>query len=251
MSADYDVLASIYDRAGMGNFARTMTPRLLNFAQQNEWIGRRILDLGCGTGVSTAFFSMQGLNVIGVDCSPAMLEKTRERLESQSISAHLVQQDIRELEGVGPVDLVIAIDVLNELENLRDLETVFARAYSTLSPGRMFIFDLKTMEGLVSAGLKGDTFLYNAPDMAVFSSGEFDYERHTLNTAFDIFMQDVDATWERQQAERLQRAFPVQAIATLLRRQKFDVIAVIDTNFQTYNLGTSSAPRVIFFARNV
>jgi predicted TPR repeat methyltransferase len=251
VSADYDVLASIYDRAGMGNFAKTMTPRLLNFAQQNEWIGRRILDLGCGTGVSTSFFSMQGLNVIGVDRSLAMLDQTRERLESQSISAHLVEQDIRELEGVGPVDLVIAIDVLNELESLRDLETIFARAYSVLSPGRMFIFDLKTMEGLVSAGLNGDTILYNAPDMAVFTHDEFDYERQTLNTTFHTFQRDQDAVWSRQVAERLQRAFPVQAIATLLRRQNFDVLAVVDVNFQDYNLGTSSAPRVIFFARNV
>ena len=251
MSADYDVLASIYDRAGMGNFAKAMTPRLLNFAQQNEWIGRRILDLGCGTGASTSFFSMQGLNVIGVDRSPAMLNQTRERLDSQSISANLVEQDVRELAGVGPVDLVIAIDILNELESLRDLEAVFAKAYSVLSPGRMFIFDLKTMEGLVNSGLDGDTILYDSSDVAVFTHDEFDYERHSLDTTFHIFQQDRNSNWERKKANRLQRAFPVQAIATLLRRQNFDVLTVIDTKFQPYNLGLSSAPRVIFFARNV
>ena len=40
--------------------------------------GRRALDFGCGTGRSTRFLRDLGFQVIGVDVSPAMLERARE-----------------------------------------------------------------------------------------------------------------------------------------------------------------------------
>ncbi|NJL56976.1 hypothetical protein HC928_18860, partial [bacterium] len=47
-----DILAPVYDRLGLHQSAAALTPRLLTFAQQNAGWGRRILDLGCGTGGS-------------------------------------------------------------------------------------------------------------------------------------------------------------------------------------------------------
>ena len=74
MSDDYAVLASIYETLGMANFAETLTPRLLDYAQSHDWIGRRAVDLGCGTGASVRWFANHGYNITGIDLSPSMLQ---------------------------------------------------------------------------------------------------------------------------------------------------------------------------------
>jgi ubiquinone/menaquinone biosynthesis C-methylase UbiE len=49
----------------------------------NPKAGQRILDIGCGTGMSLAPFLDQGLNLTGIDPSPYMLDKAAVRLGSQ------------------------------------------------------------------------------------------------------------------------------------------------------------------------
>lgn len=40
--------------------------------------GARVLDLGCGTGISSRLFASRGLEVIGVDPNPAMLKRAEQ-----------------------------------------------------------------------------------------------------------------------------------------------------------------------------
>ena len=52
----------------------------------------RILDLGCGTGLAAPYLSTFGGHLVGVDISPRMLEKARERkvynrlIESEAVA---------------------------------------------------------------------------------------------------------------------------------------------------------------------
>jgi SAM-dependent methyltransferase len=42
--------------------------------------GARLLDLGCGTGLDVAELASRGYRVVGIDWSPAMVERTRSRI---------------------------------------------------------------------------------------------------------------------------------------------------------------------------
>jgi ubiquinone/menaquinone biosynthesis C-methylase UbiE len=79
MPPAYDVLAPIYDQIGMAEFSRRIIARLVNYAQRNDWTGRRILDLGCGTGGSSVWLCQNRFSVTGVDNSAVMLERANAR----------------------------------------------------------------------------------------------------------------------------------------------------------------------------
>jgi ubiquinone/menaquinone biosynthesis C-methylase UbiE len=60
-----DVAAKPFDREILAEFARRVSP------------GRTVLDLGCGPGRVTRFLHEQGLDTIGVDLAPEMIEIAR------------------------------------------------------------------------------------------------------------------------------------------------------------------------------
>jgi len=55
----------------------------------DEVSAESILDLGCGTGILTVTFALQGRTVVGVDPSVNMLARARHRAEAESVNWHL------------------------------------------------------------------------------------------------------------------------------------------------------------------
>ena len=249
MPVDYAILAPIYNEIGMARFAEVMTPRLIEYAQQRDWLGRRILDLGCGTGASFQWLSRYGYMMTGVDNSPHMLEIARQSLDQPGFSLKWHQRDIRELdESVGAADMGLALDVMNELDTLRDLEAVFKGVHRTLGSNKLFIFDMYTIEGLTQAGLSSDSMVHDdKAKLTVFARNEYDYERQMQTRQYMIFQRDGEV-WQRHETTRILRAFPVQAVATLLQRSGYSNISVLNLNLETFESGVSHAPRVIFIA---
>lgn len=248
MPGDYAVLAPIYDQIGMGEFAQRLTPRLIDYAQHIDWLGRRIMVLGCGTGASIEYLSQYPYNLIGIDNSPEMLELARRKLNNPDLNIKWLQQDIREMgANMAPADMILAINMMNELNSIRDLETVFGGVQRTLEQGKLFIFDMYTVQGLTEDGMS-DGMIYNDPRaLTVFGSNEYDYERQMHTRQYTVFQRNGDL-WARAEAKRILRAFPVQAVASLLQRSGFVIKTILNTNLEVYEPGVSRAPRVIFVA---
>ncbi len=249
MSSDYAVLAPVYDAIGYADYARRMTPKLMDYAQRIDWLGRRIVVLGCGTGGSIEYLSQYPYNVTGVDQSPEMLEVARRKLDTPGVSLKWVQQDIRESGNqIATADLVLALNVINDLNSLRDLEAVFANTRRILEAGKLFIFDMMTVQGLAEHGLGRFEMVHDdSAQLTVFAKHDFDYERQTLTTNTIVFQRNTNG-WERKDARGILRSFPVQAVATLLQRNGFQIRAIMNTQFETYDPAISRADRVIFSA---
>ena len=248
MSEDYAPLAPIYESLGMARFAETMTPALVSYAQSNDWVGRRAVDLGCGTGASVRWFANRGYNITGIDLSPAMLAIAQESLSS-GMSFQLLEGDIRTLTNLHDIDVVLALDVLNELNSLRDLEGIFTAVARVLSHDRLFIFDLHTIGGLAQQN-QSTRLITDTPDLTVMVSNHFDYERQASTDSYLIF-QRSGASWQRQQAQRTLRGFPVQVISALLQRSGFGIMALLNVRLESVDPVATREPRVIFFARRV
>ena len=246
MSDDYAVLASVYDALGMGDFAENLTPRLIDYAHRSDWAGRRIVDLGCGTGASVRWFANHGYNITGIDLSPAMLRVAQQSITGSGIAFQLMEGDIRALSDLHDIDFVLALDVLNELNSLRDLETVFASVARILAPGKLLVFDLHTIEGL--AQRDPVSVVADSDDLAVTLSSRFDYDRQAVNGSYIIFHRNGNA-WQRYRAARTLRGFPVQVVTALLQRTGFGIMALLNTRLETLDPTAIREPRVIIFAQ--
>jgi SAM-dependent methyltransferase len=232
----------------MGEFTRIITPRLMDYAQRNDWLGRRIFVLGCGTGTGIEYLAQYpSYNITGIDISPEMLDIAKRKLSDVSI--RWFQQDIRELgSSLGSADLILAVNVINELNSLRDLEAVFTGAARVLEAGKLLIFDMQTLQGLTEEGVRGDRLLYNdARSLTVFSASEYDYERQMQSSQYFVFQRSGEQ-WSRSEARLVLRAFPAQAVASLLARTGFTVKAIVSPNFEPYEPGSSRGTRIIFVA---
>ena len=97
----------------------------------------RILDAGCGTGVSTDYLCHlnPGAQVLGIDISDGALAVARERLqrsgaEAQVASLRQEQRSLLDLAGEGPFDYINSVGVLHHLDQpeagLRSLAAVLA-----------------------------------------------------------------------------------------------------------------------------
>jgi len=249
LPGDYATLAPIYDTAGMANYATAITPKIMDYAQRMDWLGRRIVVLGAGTGGAIEYLSQYPYTITGVDNSPEMLEVARRKMDIPGLSIKWLQLDMRDTGNqIMAADMILALNVMNELNSLRDLETVFATAQRILDPGKLFIFDMLTVQGLSTEGSTSTRLIHDdGQAVTVFSSKDFDYERQMQTVSYIIFRQQ-GGSWHRTEARQVLRAFPVQAVASLLQRNRFNIRTIMNNRLETYEPGVSRADRVIFFA---
>ena len=144
----YDRLAPAYDVLSAGYDHEHWLTALVALARGHGLHGRRVLDVGCGTGSSVLPLLSQGFAVTGVDRSAGMLEVARERLGE---AIELVQADMRELPCLGAFDLVACLDDgVNHLLTGADLQAALASMARNLAPGGLVLFDLNTLPTLRS-----------------------------------------------------------------------------------------------------
>jgi predicted TPR repeat methyltransferase len=105
-----------------------------------------ILDLGCGTGLAGMAFKDLAGQLHGIDLSPAMLERARDR----RIYDRLEVEDLETVLAAPwrAYDLILAADTL---VYLGDLSKVFCGAAKSLLPRGMFLF---TVEALQTTGFE-------------------------------------------------------------------------------------------------
>jgi len=103
--------------------------------------GLAVLDLGCGTGLSGAAFRDAAARLVGVDLSPAMIEKARAR----GIYDELAVADLETaLDGTQRYGLILAADTL---VYLGDLSAVFAGVARSLEAEGRFLFTVERKQG--------------------------------------------------------------------------------------------------------
>src|SRR3954454_1806070 len=136
--AAYELLAPFYDLYTHDYAHEELLGNIEGIAIEHGLIGRRLLDVACGTGKSFLPMLARGYDVTACDISPGMVERARE-----ASSADVFVADARELPDVGPFDMAMALDdALNYVLSDEDLETVFEGVARNLRPGGIFVFDL-------------------------------------------------------------------------------------------------------------
>ncbi|WP_119067426.1 class I SAM-dependent DNA methyltransferase [Aggregatilinea lenta] len=252
----YTRLAEVYDRAGYTDYALSMLPRCLNhlFTVAN-WAGRHVLDLGCGTGRTTLWLAEQNYRAVGVDANEAMIAQARANMvvpaDSLSFAApDLFHMDMRALDlPMGHMDLVVALgSVINALHSLRDVEATLSRVRGVLEPGKPFVFDLRTVEGLASLERTGQSDGFdNRADLTINVHDRFSYETLSNVRSYTIWQRESGG-WQRTDEIHAERGYPLAAIVALLERAGFEDVNVLDLAFEPFNVQADPYGRALFVA---
>jgi len=134
--------------------------------------GKRILDIGCGTGRYSAQFAQGGAAVTGVDFSRHMLKIAQKKTPC----LQLIQADLKQLPFTGGFDLILCSLVLSHIENLFAAISEIARVVSP--GGTIIISDLRT-----------DFWLKKNKTIRIFKNFSTNAYKHTISnyhTAFRI-----------------------------------------------------------------
>jgi SAM-dependent methyltransferase len=135
-------LASIHD-AGFGFIARGAAKLLLAGLRLNGFDRGTVVELACGSGISSRLIADGGFTVIGHDISPAMIAIARERVPEGRF-------EVQSLYDAQFPDGCVAVTAIGEAFNYRfderagldAMRAVLRRAHAALVPGGILLLDV-------------------------------------------------------------------------------------------------------------
>lgn len=178
----YDEWAEIYDT----NKNPTRDLNYQTIREENlDLSGKKVLELGCGTGLNTEFLAQQAEKVVALDISQEMLQKARQCVKSRNV--HFIKADITQNWDFSDesFDVIIANLVL---EHIEQLSHVFEEAFRVLNPkGKTYIAELHPYKQLQDSQAKfisqktGEEVLVDA-----FTHSVSEYINDAITTGFRL-----------------------------------------------------------------
>ncbi len=214
--AAYEALAPTYDTFTAEHDHERWLRRLDALVEEHGIGGRRLLDVGCGTGKSALPMLLRGYDVTACDISPGMVAIARERLGSD---ADVFVADMRDLPGeLDGYDLVTCLDdAVNYLTTPDDLLAAFTSVERVLADDGLYVFDVNTM--LAYRTSFASDFVAESPD-TVFcwrAGQDAAAEPDRAYTAqLDTFVLEDDGRWSRTTSRHEQRHFSDETIRACL-----------------------------------
>ncbi|MBU8905615.1 class I SAM-dependent DNA methyltransferase [Desertibacillus haloalkaliphilus] len=241
----YQAFAYLYDQ-------------LMSEAPYDEWLrytykvdsaygnsGKRVLDVGCGTGAVTTLLAKQGYDVTGVDLSEDMLTVAQEKVGEAGLSVPFYQQDMKNLEGIGPFDMIVAFcDSLNYLHTEEDVQQTFASFYDHLNDGGLLLFDVHSLFK-VNERFIGATFADHDEHISyIWKSFQGDYP-NSVEHELSFFVEDDSGRYERFDELHVQRTYAESVYRHWLESTGFTVVKVTGDFNDEF---VSSTTERLFFA---
>jgi SAM-dependent methyltransferase len=202
----------------------------------------RIVDLACGTGNASFALHRLGYEVTGVDRSEAMLQVAREK--SAGTNVEFVQQDLRQLGGLGPFDAATCLyDSVNYLLAPADIDAALRGAQGIVQPGGLFVFDICTERNSLRY-FRNMRHSERGPGFSYERHSTYDPDRRLQRNHFRIHRDGSDVAFEET---HVQRIYPVAAVANHVEASAWELLALCD-GF-TFDEGTEESDRVHFVLR--
>jgi len=195
----FDSYALYYDKhvAGLAyNVPRYLREMVDEVIAPSKNPTERIIDLGCGTGLSGYYFRDRAIRLVGVDLSARMLAVARKKeiydaLQEANLLAFLQQQT--EL-----VDMIIAADTL---VYSGDLQAIFKECARLLNKEGLFVFSVEEGE----------------KDYQLLSSGRFAHDDHYIKAL--LAKNDLKIHNQRSAVIRLQQKAKINGLLYIVSRK--------------------------------
>jgi SAM-dependent methyltransferase len=222
--APYDALAPVYDLLTAGHGHDRWLRALERLALDHGLSGRRLLDVGCGTGSSFLVLLRAGYRVTACDLSPAMARRARARSRGRA-TVHVA--DARRLPRWGSFDLVTFLDDgLNHLTEPDDVVRALRRIRANLAERGLLVLDVNTLAAYRTA-----------PDLVAADDDRFVVWRGRLavlpapggvaDIVVEVFERlPGDDVWRRRCHRHPHRHYPLAQMRELVTQAGLRVVAI-------------------------
>ncbi len=234
----YEAIAPVYDAYTSFNDYEGWIADLLPILERRGLRGRRLLDVGCGTGKSFLPMLTRGWEVTGCDISASMLEEASAKVGEE---VRLSVADMRELPVFGEFDLVWSLDdAVNYMLDEEELTRALRGMGANLAPTGLLLFDVNALHGYRTFWAVTEAFAELEDRRRVVWHGEVDADAEPGSICeARMTIESADATSSEggeELATHRQRHFPEQAVLAALERAGLECLDV-------YGHGTDGVPR--------
>ena len=222
-------MQSLYDAARHYD-ALFPGPKDLPFYQRRiASSGGPVLELACGTGRLTVPLAASGVDITGLDHSPAMLEEARRRAAGQGVDVPFLEADMRNYSLDRKFQFIfISTNSFSHLLELEDIESCLQSIRTHLEPDGAFAIDIFTPSARILTRQAGQIFQlgeYDDPDgkgrIVVTETGHYDISTQVNHSLWRYTNQATQEIWEHP--FHLRMFFP-QEINALLHYNGFAVV---------------------------
>lgn len=247
----YEAMAPSYDAFTAHHRYDEWTATLEELAREAGLRGRRLLDVGCGTGKSFLPFLERGYDVTACDLSPRMAAIAAEKAAGRArVSVH----DVRSLPVLGEFDLVCFLDdAANYLHEPSELGAALRGLAGNLAPGGVLVFDTNTLRAyrtffatLTVVQSEGEVLVWDGLTPTDLPVGGL------AHATLEMLRMTADGTWSRTHSHHVQRHHDAAVVEAALVTAGLVPVAVhgmyLDGSL-TEDLDELSNTKAIFVAR--
>lgn len=213
MSSYREDLAHIND-AGFADFTEGASPGLLFLLRRYRVDSGMVVDLGCGSGHWARTLTDAGYEVLGVDLSPAQIALAQEKAPQARFQTESLMSV-----AIPPCDAITAIgEIVNYQfdpnQNRSGLTRLFRRAYKSLRPGGLLIFDVAGPDRVPKT--TPALFWKEAPDWSIFVDVDGNAQARWMTRRIVCFRRTDDGFYRRsEELHRLRLHHPEDILAEL------------------------------------
>ncbi len=205
--------------------------------------GKRLLDMGCGTGSLSIRLAERGFEVIGQDASSEMLTIAA----AKSSKVRWICQNMSETELGEPADAVIStLDSINHLQSAEEMEKCFAAAARSLKTGGVFAFDVNTIFKHREI-LGANTFVYDVDGVYCVWQNEFDPSDNSVGIELDLFFEEDDGAYTRGYESFREVAVSETELRTLLEKTGFQIVEILE--YLTHSIPDENTEKLMIVAK--
>lgn len=227
----YDNLAEVYNermlrRAEESKMHTTWLNNMEKLMKRGNLKPKSLLDIGCGTGLSTFRWALKGIESYGVDISKPMLDMAMRVAKNESIPALFLQQDMTKLNMHRTFDAVTSVfDAMSHVLKGADLQETFVRVFYSLNKKGVFMFDMNTEYRL--QWLHGRTKLDSYDNFYVISRPTYNKELKLANFN-EVYFIKRGKLYEMVEENIRERSYPVTEVKRMLKKAGFKKVAAYD-----------------------
>jgi len=203
-----------------GEIAERASPALVALLRASTVTVRRVYDLGCGAGVTTAALVAAGFDTTGVDRSPDLLAFARQRAPRATfVNASLYEIALAPCEAVLAIGEVLTYHPLDVDADAR-VRAFLEAAARAIVPGGRLVFDLIDADG---PSLDAKSFRHE-PSWTLLWETREDRDAARLTRTVDTFVRESDGRYRHVRETHAVKLFRERQTCEWLAGAGFDVV---------------------------